>query len=105
MPDIRYREHDHAADEPQQSSSQRHVSSVDHFELRAFGAEADFWDGRASLDVHLPFDWCLATDVVRDTPDLTPNENNMDAIHRQITAIMTGSFVVEVKWRFGAGPQ
>jgi HK97 family phage major capsid protein len=36
----------------------------------------------------------LRTDIVRDTPDLTPNENNMDAIYRQIVAIMVNSFLM-----------
>jgi hypothetical protein len=45
------------------------IGSIVNFELRAFGAEADFWDGRASLEVHLPFEWCLATEIA---PQRTP---------------------------------
>jgi len=52
-----------AAGLPPRKCSEPNVKSTGNFELRAFGAEADFWDGRASLEVHLPFEWCLATEL------------------------------------------
>lgn len=36
----------------------------------------------------------LRTDIVRDTPASAPAENNMDAIYRQIVAIMVNSFLM-----------
>lgn len=36
----------------------------------------------------------LQTDVVRNVPIVSPAENNMDAIHRMITQIMTTSFLM-----------
>lgn len=36
----------------------------------------------------------LRTDVVRNDPDQTPDENNMDAIYRQIMAIQVNSFLM-----------
>jgi hypothetical protein len=52
-----------AADAPLRRSVAAKIAFADSAELPAFGAEADFWDGRASLDVHLPFEWCLATEI------------------------------------------
>jgi hypothetical protein len=56
-----------AADAPRRWHFQPCNGSEESFELRAFAAEADYWDGRASLEVHLPFDWCLATEIAPQT--------------------------------------
>src|SRR6188768_1103468 len=38
----------YATDVPQRGALATSIRSADSFELRAFGTEADFWDGRAS---------------------------------------------------------
>jgi hypothetical protein len=85
----------YATDVPQHNSVSANIVSADSFELRAFAAEADFWDGRASLDVHLPFEWCLATEIAPRRVEATvtasrpPEIPNADAYRAMIQETVT----------------